>query len=228
MEVGFVPLKDSKLSTREFVALHLINRSSRLLSYPNYTNAQLLLLNIWKIQVNIVVNVYWMDQWCLSLSILNNCNFFSVLKNTNFDEAFARAKDRSNYLELNRMSIWCVKTWRKFIRFAFRVFCFPPVFDMTAFQPSFGTRAQNSVLDCECLKSLQIYFDYFFFKNDCECSKLLQIYLDNFLKIISNKVAPSLTVTSGFEMLFAKIPSNIFRFTIYIIDWKLIKKIYWK
>lgn len=105
MEVGFAPLKDSKLSTREFVALHLINRSSRLLSvglssYPNYTNAQLLLLNIWKIQVNIVVNVYWMDQWCLSLSILNNCNFFSVLKNTNFDEAFARAKDRSNYLEI--------------------------------------------------------------------------------------------------------------------------------
>lgn len=33
---------------------------------------------------------------------LNNCNFFSVekLKNTNFDEAFVRAKDRSNYLEI--------------------------------------------------------------------------------------------------------------------------------
>lgn len=48
----------------------------------------------------------------------------------------------------------------------------------------------------------------------------------SFLKIISNKVARSLTVTSGFEMLFAKIPLDIFRFTIYIyiIGRKLIKK----
>lgn len=46
----------------------------------------------------------------------------------------------------------------------------------------------------------------------------------SFLKIISNKVARSLTVTSGFEMLFAKIPLDIFRFTIYIYYWSEIDK----
>lgn len=82
-----------------------------------------------------------------------------------------------------------------------------------------NSRAQNSVLDCECLKSLQIYSDYFF-KKWLWVLEIVTNISRTFLKIISNKVAPSLTVTSGFKMLFAKIPSNIFRFTIY---WLLIK-----
>lgn len=88
---------------------------------------------------------------------------------------FVKAKDRSNYLE-NECRFNDVKMWRKFIRFALEYSVSSPVYDCT----NLGTRAQNSVLDCECLKSLQIYFDYFFFKNDCECLKLLQIYLDHF------------------------------------------------
>lgn len=139
---------------------------------------------------------------------------------------FVKAKDRSNYLEI-QCQFSGIKTWRKFIRFALEYSVSSPVFDIIAFhQPSLGTRAQNSVLDCECLKSLQIYFDY-----------LLKMIVSawnccisrSFLKIISNEVARSLTVASGFEMLFAKISLDIFRFTIYWseIDKKYIENKIW-
>lgn len=196
MEVGFAPLKDSKLSTREFVALHLINRPQ-----VETVSGSVVVFKLWrtlhecsiigfltfeKLNLNkyCIININWIRQWCFSLSILNNSDFFSKfrnLENNNFDEVFVKAKDRSNYLEI-QCQFSGIKTWWKFIRFALEYSVSSPVFDIIAFhQASLGTRAQNSVLDCECLKSLQIYFDYLLkmIVSAWNCCKYISIIFKN-------------------------------------------------
>lgn len=112
--------------------------------------------------------------------------------------------------------------------FCTRVFCFL-LFSIWLHSTNLHLELEYRIL-CSIVSAWNRYkYILIIFKKWLWVLKIVANISRSFLKIISNKVARSLTVTSGFEILFAKIPLDIFRFTIYIYYWSEIdKKIYWK
>lgn len=123
------------------------------------------------------------------------------------------------------MSIqWCQNV-AEIHSFCTRVFCFL-LFSIWLHSTNLHLELEYRIL-CSIVSAWNRYkYILIIFKKWLWVLKIVANISRSFLKIISNKVARSLTVTSGFEILFAKIPLDIFRFTIYIytIGQKLIKK----